>query len=95
MRKPKKEAPRCVEYFYITDNSTGFLISGIARKSYSGCRYSVTYCAAGKYEWARRFTSVDSAKAYIRQFDLRGVSIIDAAGRVKYIYPEMEVLCID
>ena len=85
-RKPSRH----VEYFYITENITGFLVSGIARTGCSGARNSIVWCGAGKFKYARRFTSVESAKAYVEQFEIRGTSIIDAAGRVHFIYPERE-----
>ena len=88
--KRREDTPVHVEYFYIMENSTGYLVSGVARKSYAHERNSITYTGKGKYEWARRFTSVETAKAYVEQFDMRGTSIIDAAGRVRFIYPEWD-----
>ena len=88
MRHKRESQP--VEYFYIMENRTGFMVSGVARKGSLGTRNSIVFCGSGRFAFARRFKSVESAKKYVEQFDIPGTSIIDAAGHVHFIYPERD-----
>ena len=92
----RRTVPRHVEFFYITENSTGYLVSGVVRTGCAGARNSILWRGVRMFKWARRFTSIESAKTFIEQFDIRGTSIIDAAGRVHFTYLERnegEVVC--
>ena len=73
---------RPIQFYYIRKNDDNFLLHGVAVGQSRNLPPTPIFKAPRRFEWARRFSTVENAIKCAKESHITDVSVIDRSGHV-------------